>query len=95
MLVGVFGAEDAVLGGEELDEFDAVACAAEDVDGAAALGVEAGLVGEQADAEMAAVFGGEVFEGGEVGGFEDVDAGQDLRFERSRFEVRGCEPEEK
>ena len=57
------------------DEFDAVAGGAEDVDGAVALGVEAGLVGEETDAEVASVTGGEVFEGSEVGGFEDVDAG--------------------
>ena len=72
----VLGAEDAVLGGEEADEFDAGAGGAQDVDGAAALRVEAGLVGEQADAEVASMLGGEAFEGGEVGGFEDVDAGE-------------------
>ena len=48
----------------------------EDVDGAAAVGVEAGLVGEEADAEVVVEGGGEGFEGGEVGVFEDVDAGE-------------------
>ena len=48
----------------------------QDVDGAAAMAVEAGLVGEQADAQVAAVAGCGFLEGGEVGGFEDIDAGE-------------------
>ncbi len=67
-VLGVLCAEDAVFGGEEGGESgrgDGV----EDIDGAAAVGVEAGLVGKEADVV-------EVGEGGEVGGFEDVDAGE-------------------
>ena len=48
----------------------------EDVDGAVAVGVEAGLVGEEAERRWLSwwvVEGGEL---GEVGGFEDVDAGK-------------------
>jgi len=59
-----------VLGGEESGEVKVVGCwllvvgckCVEDVDGAVALGVQAGLVGEEGDVV-------EVGEGGEVGGF--------------------------
>jgi hypothetical protein len=47
----------------------------QDVDGAVVLRVDADLVGEEAEAEVVVVFGGEGGELGEVGGFEDVDAG--------------------
>ena len=40
------------------------------------LAVEAGLVGEEAEAEVVVVTLGGFGEGGEVGGFEDVDAGE-------------------
>jgi len=53
------GAGDAVLGGEEGGEGKAGdglrSVGGEDVDGAAALAVEAALVGEEAEAEMTAV----------------------------------------
>ena len=73
---GVLRAEDAVLGREERGQLDAVADAAQHVDGATALRVEAGLVGQQPDAQLAAVARGRFLERGEVGGFENVDAGQ-------------------
>ncbi len=76
---GVLRAEDAVLGGEEGGELcvgeGSGEVGVEDVYGAAVVGVEAGLVGEEAEAELVVVGLGEVGEGGEVGGFEDVDAG--------------------
>ncbi len=65
-----------MLGREERGQLDAVADAAQHVDGAAALGVEAGLIGEQADAEMASVARGSFLERRKVGGFEDVNAGE-------------------
>ena len=66
----------------------------EDVDGAAALRVEAGLIGEQADAEMVAVAAARLLQGGEVGGFEDVDAGQELAVRRSRLRCDGASSRE-
>ena len=75
----VLRAEDAVLRREELGQFDVVACAVQDVDGAAALGVEAGLVGEQADAEMAAMARSCFLQRREIGGFENIDAGESGR----------------
>ena len=72
----VLRAEEPVLGREERGQLDAVADAAQHVDGAAALGVEAGLIGQQADAKIAAVARGGFLERCEVGGFEDIDAGE-------------------
>ena len=68
---GVLFDEEAVFGGKEFDEFDLGVGVEEDVDGSAAIAVEAGLVGEDGY-----VVGVEGFEGGEVGLFEDVDAGE-------------------
>ncbi len=80
----VFGAEDAVLGGEEGFELEAGdgfgGFGGEEVDGAVAVGVEAGLVGEDAEAEVVVVALRGFGEGGVVGGFEDVDAGEGLSF---------------
>ena len=56
---GVLLAEDAVLGREERGEFQAGdefrSVGGEQIDGAAAFAVEAGLVGEQAEAQMIVV----------------------------------------
>ena len=66
----------------------------EDVDGAAVLGVETGGVGEEGDAEVIVVAGGGFAEGGEVGGFKDVDAGEGLRVDGRRWAgVRQVETE--
>lgn len=76
----VFGAEEAVLRREECLELEAgngfSGFGGDEVDGAAAVGVEAGLVGEDADAKVIAVAVGGFGEGGVVGGFENVDTGE-------------------
>ena len=85
---GVLLAVEAVLWGEEGGELDGGVGVEEDVDGAGAVAVEAGLVGKEGDAERFAGGVGEGFEGGEVGLFEDVDAGEGLGVVgggRSRF----------
>ncbi len=77
-VLGVLGGAEAVLGGEDRRELRSGCCGGvdEDVDGADAVGVDAGLVGEEAEAEGGVGIVGEGLEGGEVGGFEDVDAGE-------------------
>ena len=71
-----------MLGGEEGFEFDAGygfgGFRGEKVDGAVAVGVEAGLVGENAEAKVVVVAPGGFGESGIVGGFEDVDSGEGL-----------------
>ena len=57
----------------------------EDIDRAPAGVVETGLIGEKADTEMASMTGGSFAEGGEAGGFKDVDASLD-----GRDGMRGC-----
>jgi hypothetical protein len=54
---------------EEPHQLNSIPDSAQHVDGAAALGIEAGLVGQQTDAEMAAVARGGFLERREVGGF--------------------------
>ncbi len=66
-MFGVLFGGEAVFGGEDLCEVRVGV--GEEVDGAVAVAVETGLVGE--DGEVV-----EGFEGGEVGLFEDVDAGE-------------------
>jgi len=50
----------------------------EEIDGAVSLAVEAGLVGEQAEAQVISVALGSFGESGVVCRFEDVDAGEGL-----------------
>ena len=87
----VVDAEDAVLGreeggeGEAGDEFGGFGV--EEVDGAVGVGVEAGLVGEEAEFEGVIVIGGQGGEGGVVGGLQDVYASLGLNFTNTEF---GC-----
>src|SRR6202011_3051295 len=68
----VFGAEDAVFGGEEGLEGEAGnvlgGLGVEEVDGAVTFGVETGLVGQEPEAEGGVVVG-DFGEGGVVAGF--------------------------
>ena len=84
LVLGILLAVEAVLGREERGQFDPGASVKQEVYRAAALRVEAGLIGEEADAEMASVLLCQLLEGGKVRGFEDIDAGQGGGLVRSR-----------
>ena len=74
---GVLLSVEAVFGGEDFEQGDFGGGVGEDVDGAAAVGIDAGLVGEEGEVEMVLMLGGEGFEGGELSLFEDVYSGED------------------
>ena len=72
-MIGVLLAEEAVLGGEEFYQFDGGVGVEEEVYGAVACCVYSALVGEECYAEVGFCEGEE---GGVVGLFEDVYAGE-------------------
>ncbi len=73
---------DAVFRAEEELELEAgngrFRVVDQDVDGSAAMRIEPGLIGEQAQTQRSSVFGGKSSQLGEVVFFQHIDAGDDL-----------------